>query len=266
MFLVFEQSNLPYAEVLAYLLANVEKKLKVGLASFDAVNPVVLHILPTEEDNTKKMLLGKCSISRYFARIATKPLYTSLSLPNQITVDDVLDNVRNGRISEVLKVINAANGNFILGSDISLADIVAYDYFKVNPQQKSSEAFNNWFAKIDSLPEASEAAKIIKNALNTADVNDIFKLKIAEQLSTLSGVEKKTIFGLLSPPAKPEYGDFSVPVARLRLQGNPVALAKEFSEKVIINIKIIFLNILIIIIFFFKKKINSKIQIIIIYL
>ena len=236
MFLVFEQSNLPYAEVLTYLLANVEKKLKVGLAGYDAANPVVLHILPTEEDATKKMLIGKCSISRYFARISSKSLYSSLSLPNQIVVDDVLDNIRNGRVSEVLKVINAASGNFILGNDISLADIVAYDFFKVNPQKKSSEAFNNWFNKIDSLPEAVEAAKIIKDALSTADVNDIFKLKIAEQLSELSGAEKKTIFTLLSPPAKPEYGDYSIPVARLRLPGNPVALAKEYSEKVNINL------------------------------
>jgi len=235
MFLVFESSNLPYAEVITYLLANVEKKLKVGLASLDAVNPLVLHILPTEEDATKKMLIGKCSVSRYFARIASKPLYSSLSLPNQIIVDDILDNVRNGRISEVLKVINASNGNYILGSEISLADIIAYDYFKVNPQQKTSEAFNKWFSKIDSLPEAVEAAKIIKNSLSTADVNDIFKIKIAEQLSTLSGAEKKTIFTLLTPPAKPEYGDYSIPVARLRLQGNPVQLAKEFSEKFQIN-------------------------------
>jgi arginyl-tRNA synthetase len=194
MFLVFEPSNLPYAEVLSYLLANANKKINVGLAPLDAVNPLVLHILPTEKDRSKKILIGKCSVSRYFARIASKPLYSSLSLSNQIVVDDVLDNVRNRHISEVLKVINAAEGNYILGSKISLADIIAYDYFKVNPQPKTSETFTNWFNKIDNLPEAVEAAKIIKNALNTSDVNDIFKLKIAEQLSTLSGVDKKTIF------------------------------------------------------------------------
>ncbi|ORY11369.1 hypothetical protein LY90DRAFT_677885 [Neocallimastix californiae] len=214
MFLVFEPSNLPYAEVLSYLLANANKKINVGLAPLDAVNPFVFHILPTEKDRSKKILIGKCSVSRYFARIASKPLYSSLSLSNQIVVDDVLDNVRNRHISEVLKVINAAEGNYILGSKISLADIIAYDYFKVNPQPKTSETFTNWFNKIDNLPEAVEAAKIIKNALNTSDVNDIFKLKIAEQLSTLS-----------------EYGDFSIPVARLRLQGNPVQLVKEFIEK-----------------------------------
>jgi len=231
MFLVFESSKLPYAEVITYLLANVEKKLKVGLASFDETNPLVLHILPTEADNTKKMLIGKCSVSRYFARIASKPLYSTLSLPNQIIVDDVLDNIRNGRISEVLKVINSAEGNYILGSEISLADIVAYDYFKVNPQQKTSEAFTNWFNKIDNLPEAVEAAKIIKDALSTADVNDIFKIKIAEQLSTLSGADKRTIFTLLSPPANPEFGDYCIPIARLRLQGKPNELASEFSKK-----------------------------------
>jgi len=45
---------------------------------------------------------------------------------------------------------------------------------------------------------------------------------------------------LLSPPSNLEYGDFSIPVARLRLQGNPVQLVKEFIEKVNFYIFIFF--------------------------
>jgi len=65
---------------------------------------------------------------------------------------------------------------------------------------------------------------------------------------------------LLSPPSNLEYGDFSIPVARLRLQGNPVQLVKEFIEKVNFYIFIFFkLNIyliykIIIYILIIKKK------------
>lgn len=233
MYLVFAEDKLPYAEVITYLISKVEKNLKVGLASIEDVNPLVLHILPTEEDNNKKMLLGKCSVSRYFSRISSvKSLYTSLSLPNQIKVDDILDFVRNNNASELLKRINEAKGNFLVQPEtISLADIVAWDFFKTNPQTKSSEAFNTWYSKIESLPETAEASKIIKKALYTSDVNDIFKNKISEQLSKLSGSDKKTIFKLLSPSAKPEHGDYSIAIARLNLKGNPVAFCKQFSEQ-----------------------------------
>jgi hypothetical protein len=59
-----------------------------------------------------------------------------------------------------------------------------------------------------------------------------FKNDIARQLSALAGVEPSLVLEAIETPRSPEHGDFAVAIPRLRLKGNPVALAKEFADKV----------------------------------
>ncbi|KAJ1968859.1 arginyl-tRNA synthetase [Dispira parvispora] len=60
---------------------------------------------------------------------------------------------------------------------------------------------------------------------------DIFKLEIARGLSAISGVDQDTLFNALDAPKVAAHGDLAIAVPRLRLKGNPVALAKEWVEK-----------------------------------
>ncbi|KAG0171179.1 hypothetical protein DFQ28_006269 [Apophysomyces sp. BC1034] len=67
------------------------------------------------------------------------------------------------------------------------------------------------------------------------NVMDAFKNVIASQLAAVSGVDAALIYTALDVPRSLEHGDLAVALPRLRVKGNPAALAKEWSEKYPVN-------------------------------
>ncbi|ORY06109.1 arginyl-tRNA synthetase [Basidiobolus meristosporus CBS 931.73] len=64
---------------------------------------------------------------------------------------------------------------------------------------------------------------------------DLFKEKIAEQIAEFSGLEAKAIPDMLDSPKVAEHGDFAIAIPKMRLKGNPVQFAKDWSEKFVLN-------------------------------
>lgn len=61
---------------------------------------------------------------------------------------------------------------------------------------------------------------------------DGFKNIIAEKLANISGADPALIHRSLEAPRSPDHGDFAVAIPKLRVKGNPAALAKEWAGKV----------------------------------
>lgn len=61
---------------------------------------------------------------------------------------------------------------------------------------------------------------------------DSFKNVIAEKINALCGADLPLIHRSLEAPRSPDHGDFALAVPKLRIKGNPAALAKEWAGKV----------------------------------
>ncbi|KAJ2960849.1 hypothetical protein NQZ79_g3825 [Umbelopsis isabellina] len=64
---------------------------------------------------------------------------------------------------------------------------------------------------------------------------DSFKNIIAEKVNALSGADLALIHRSLEAPRSPDHGDFALAVPKLRIKGNPAALAKEWAGKIEID-------------------------------
>ncbi|KAI9598312.1 arginyl-tRNA synthetase [Syncephalis fuscata] len=62
-----------------------------------------------------------------------------------------------------------------------------------------------------------------------------FKEAIAQQLAEFASIDQAQVIEVIEAPRVPEHGDFAVAMPRLRVKGNPAALAKEYAEKFVPN-------------------------------
>lgn len=244
-YLLFSPRSTPYAEVATYLLANNGStnglQLGIGEKYYD---PVSSLIIPKSVSNlpTKSHISGKIAISRYFARSSKTPIYESLSSASHIAhVDDWIDTIRTTNsknpqsLKQLISQIEAKNGSYLVQSDtMTIADLLAWDTFKtVNVESMApSKGFKNWFEKMESSSTCKEAVKWIDNVMRTMPIIDRFKVDLATQLSSVSGVAEETLLDAIEVPGNTTHGDLAVPLPKLRLKGNPAALAKEYAEKV----------------------------------
>ncbi|KAI8340647.1 hypothetical protein BC941DRAFT_371019 [Chlamydoabsidia padenii] len=63
----------------------------------------------------------------------------------------------------------------------------------------------------------------------TTNPLDIFRLRIATQLSKVTQIEPAVIYRAIDIPRQLDHGDFALALPRLRVKGNPAQLAKEWA-------------------------------------
>ncbi|KAF9978937.1 hypothetical protein BGZ75_009861 [Mortierella antarctica] len=134
---------------------------------------------------------------------------------------------------------------------------------------KDLEKFVAWMARMDQRPECQKAIEVVDKALKKAneaiaseaataaaekakmgaivevpkiegsdpetDPLDAFKNVLAAQLASLVDVDIKILYDALEAPRASENGHIALSVPRLRLKGNPSAIASEIVEKFQLN-------------------------------
>ncbi|KAF9182270.1 hypothetical protein BGZ51_000881 [Haplosporangium sp. Z 767] len=134
---------------------------------------------------------------------------------------------------------------------------------------KDLEKFTAWMARMDQRPECQKAVEVLDKALKVAnetlateaaaaaaekakmsavvevptiegsdpetDPLDAFKNVLAAQLSKLVDVDIKILYDALEAPRASENGHIALSVPRLRLKGNPSAIAADIVEKFQLN-------------------------------
>ncbi len=81
-----------------------------------------------------------------------------------------------------------------------------------------------------ALPAA--ALPHVVGASPQTNVQDVFKLAIAQQVSELTGAKVEAIYAGIENHKSPEQADFAIAIPRLKLKGNPAQLTKELVSKV----------------------------------
>ncbi|KAG5460118.1 MAG: hypothetical protein BJ554DRAFT_7875 [Olpidium bornovanus] len=143
----------------------------------------------------------------------------------------------------------------------TIADFAAWAVLRAKKDRKQfSPNINTWMEIVEALPEAKHAVEVVDARLAEAakecpggggagdasasvselpgtephtNMHDFYRNMIASEMSRLTEVPAEKIIDMIDIPKGNDLGDYAMAVPKLRLSGNPIQLAKEFSEKVI---------------------------------
>lgn len=252
----FSPQNPPYAEVAVLAqTSGPEAANSLRLTPVVAQLKTILTIGPTK-------LSGSTVALRYLARLSTKPstLYDESnpsSFKLTVETDTILDLLRQpitqALLATLTQKVQARYPKFLIDdAKPLLADYAVWGLLRVHA--KAVEELTAWLQKMDALPECAEAIRIVDAALAASpassapvaeteipqipgtnpndNVLDVFRNLIIKQIASLSGADPALVATLLEAPRVAEHGDFSIAVPRMKVAGNPMTLAKEYTNKV----------------------------------
>ncbi|KAI8368287.1 uncharacterized protein BYT42DRAFT_539504 [Radiomyces spectabilis] len=230
--------NVPFG-ILALIHSNaqLEESIKVVSGQTDIQLAVAGH-----------QLVGSPAVARFLIR---QGQLLDEQLPQNQYQAQLIDAILSGQ--NIVPLVEASQTTFLTGNDVSIVDYLAWDvlrsadkpsskvadYIKaVNATAAATEAVK----QADQLSQSAAPAKIdaipeIPNTVSNPSGNpmDVFRNLIAVQLAQLAKVDAALIYDALDLPRSLEHGDLAVAIPRLRLKGNPVAIAKELAEAFVPN-------------------------------
>ncbi|KAF7730865.1 hypothetical protein EC973_001383 [Apophysomyces ossiformis] len=221
MHLTVSKENVPYG-LLAVLSAYPQLKEKLELA---AGNETSLKVANVE-------FIGQSAVIRYLIRTG------------QLLDEQQPENQQQARIIDSILSNNYVVEQHKFSSQPTLVDYLVWGLKAPTDEPLGKEAL----ALADTLLKQQTAAEVtvpeIPNVKSDPKTNvmDVFKNVIAGQLSSVSGVDAALIYEALDTPRSLEHGDLAVALPRLRVKGNPAALAKEWAEKFPLNDYIVAVN------------------------
>ncbi|KAI9320608.1 hypothetical protein BX666DRAFT_2017740 [Dichotomocladium elegans] len=219
---------IPYT-ILAVLSASadLQKSVKVVFSN-DAAEPKLTL-------NNGSAIRGEASVARYLIRSAQ---LLNEKLPEAQKEARLVDTLMVASAEAAAALVKGRQAKYLLGNEPSLADLLAWGvlYAGQSPEATYGSEIN---AVKDALVLAKEAANVQPAAATAVEIEgsrpntnpmDAFKNAIASQISSLSGVSAKLIYDALDLPRATEHGDLAVAVPRLRVKGNPAALAQQWAD------------------------------------
>jgi arginyl-tRNA synthetase len=224
LYLLFSPKCLPYAEVAQFYLSGKNPEtLRLGISSNLLMTQPTLIIPKGIYSDQKQVLMGKPSILRFFNRLGQN----GLASPQ---VNTIVDQLRNAPLNDSAILSKLDSKSFLDGDVLSIADLKAWDYMTRSAVQ------SEFFKKLDGMEELKKAKESIRRALEDVPVMDHYKYAVIEQLVEILQFDISFVTANLIRPKKgSDVGDVAIPVPALKLQGNPVQLAKEIASKVKVN-------------------------------
>lgn len=147
---------------------------------------------------------------------------------------------------EALKALVAAKSTpFLGGAEPSVADYVAWcvlrqtgsDYVKaVEATPAAQDALKKAEELAASAPKATTCeVPEIPGSDPSSNPIDTFKNVIAAQIAAIGNIDPVVVYGALDNPRSVENGDLAIALPRLRVKGNPAAIAKEWAAAFVPN-------------------------------
>ena len=115
---------------------------------------------------------------------------------------------------------------FVVDGKLSIADLLNWD------QLLQSNSKSDYFNFIDKIPELKEARLKVQETLKMVPKIDFYKFHVIEKIQELTKSEPMDILKVSLVPKSKEQGDFALPVAALRLPGNPIEWVKTLATEV----------------------------------
>ncbi|KAG1638433.1 hypothetical protein G6F44_008838 [Rhizopus delemar] len=159
----------------------------------------------------------------------------------------ILDLAVAGDAKTLLSIVDSKTTPFLNGAEPSVVDYMAWYTLK------QANLANEYVQSIESTPAAQQANKMVSelsSASNTTEsipelpaagsdpsTNplDTFKNLIAVQIASLGNLDPVFVYQAIDLPRSLENGDFAIALPRLRLKGNPAAIAKEWANAFVVN-------------------------------
>ncbi|RCI06644.1 hypothetical protein CU098_012197 [Rhizopus stolonifer] len=159
----------------------------------------------------------------------------------------VLDLAIAGDANSLLTIVNSKTTPFLGGAQPSVSDFVAWCSLK------QANLANEYVQSVESTPAAQQAIQMASELPSASASNDVdsipelpcsdpstnpldtFRNLIAVQIASLGNLDAVFVYQSIDNPRSLENGDLAIALPRLRLKGNPAAIAKEWSEKFVTN-------------------------------
>lgn len=195
---------IPYS-LLALIAGNANLKSSVKVVpQADAAEPALAV-------DDKTVITGTASVARYLIR--SQQLLDE-QLPEAQAEAHLLDRVLSGEK---------------LQSQSALIAALAWDGQSSSAPSADAVALAEALAAQPSLP-AVESIPDVEGSSPAYNVADCFKNLIATQLASIADIPAATVYAAIDLPRSLEHGDYAVALPRLRVKGNPAALAAEWAK------------------------------------
>ncbi|ORZ26210.1 hypothetical protein BCR42DRAFT_364889 [Absidia repens] len=189
------------------------------------------------DDSTK--LTGDVNVTRYLIR--SNNLLNEQQSVNQREAS-LVDALLLKDASIAADLVKQRQHSFLVSDNASLVDYLAWSVLSGTLQEQEYVAAVQATQVIqDTIALQQKAISDAANAANatpavsipgcdpTTNPLDIFRIRIATQLSSVTNIDPATIYRAIDIPRQLDHGDFALALPRLRVKGNPAQLAKEWA-------------------------------------
>lgn len=229
MSLTVNTSNIPVG-ILAIIASNTELKKALNVSAGKETSLKV--------DNTEFHTVP--NVVRYIIR--AYHLLDESNADNQVLAH-VLDLALAGHIEALVARITVQSTPFLSGNEPGVADFIAWcllreqqpdnAYVKSVETSASAQEALKWATELAAAaPAQTISVPEVSGVGSDPSTNpiDTFKNVIAVQIAAISKLEPAFIYQALDNPRSLENGDLAIALPRLRVKGNPAAIAKEWAD------------------------------------
>ncbi|KAG1226958.1 hypothetical protein G6F35_002735 [Rhizopus arrhizus] len=114
---------------------------------------------------------------------------------------------------------------------------LANEYVQSIESTPAAQQANKMVSELSSASNATESIPELPAAGSDPSTNplDTFRNLIAVQIASLGNLDPVFVYQAIDLPRSLENGDFAIALPRLRLKGNPAAIAKEWANAFVVN-------------------------------
>ncbi|KAI8090092.1 uncharacterized protein B0P05DRAFT_577646 [Gilbertella persicaria] len=182
------------------------------------------------------------NVIRYIIR--SNNLLDETNVNNQVAAH-VLDLALAGNVDALKARIASKSTTFLTGSEPTVADYVAWCLLRKENESEYTKAVEATPAAQEALKWASELATSIPEVAipdipgsgsdPSTNPVDTFRNLIAVQIAQIGNLDPVIVYQAIDNPRSLENGDLAIALPRLRVKGNPAAIAKEWASSFVTN-------------------------------
>lgn len=223
------------------------KNIPVGILAIIAGNKLDITVQGGDETvfKTDCVQFNNSNAIRYIIR--ANHLLDESNAENQ-AIAHVLDLALAGNVEALNARIATKTTTFLNGAEPTVADFIAWCVLRSDASSEYIKAIEATASAQEALKKAAELSAVTTTT-NSSEIPDVpgsgsdpktnpidaFKNFIAVQIAAIGNIDPVVVYNALDNPRAVENGDLAIALPRLRVKGNPAAIAKEWAAAFVPN-------------------------------
>ncbi|KAG2208686.1 hypothetical protein INT47_007785 [Mucor saturninus] len=224
------------------------KNIPVGLLAIIASNKLNITVQGGAETvfKTDNVQFNNSNAARYIIR--ANQLLNESSAENQ-AIAHIIDLALAGNAEALKARIAAKTTTFLTGAEPTVADFIAWCVLRSEGSCEYTKAVESTAPAQEALKMAEQLSATTTTTTNSNEIPDVpgsgsdpktnpidaFKNFIAVQIADIGKIDPVAVYNALDNPRAVENGDLAIALPRLRVKGNPAAIAKEWAAAFVPN-------------------------------